>query len=305
MAARMRVLVSAAGSPASISILRHLRALGHFVIGIDAGVEAEPIGRAFCDAFYPAPLADSPAYLDFLCERLATADIFMPFIDEELLAIADGWDRIPPNLAERIALSAPQVIRDCVDKIRFQAACSKAGLPIAPEAQGAPAYFKPRFGRGGKGVVEAADSRSFDALTGRNGVLQRKIVGQEFTVDAMFDRTGRLVATSPRRRLRTAGVSTAGQVGDDRKLHELAEQIGRHWQFRYAINFQVIRDQDDRDWLIELNPRLAGSAIFSAMAGCDPFAATIALWRGEPWQGAPRSLRVWRYWQEWTEADGS
>ena len=219
MPARMRVLVSAAGSPASISILRHLRTLGHFVIGIDAGAEAPPIGRAFCDAFYPAPLADSPVYLDFLCERLAETDVFLPFIDEELIAIADGWSRLPPELAERIALSAPNVVRDCVDKVRFQDACGVAGLPIAPEASAAPAYFKPRFGRGGKGVVEATDNRSFDALQGRDGVLQRKISGQEFTVDAIFDRDGKLVATSPRQRLRAAGVSTAGQVGQDAKLH--------------------------------------------------------------------------------------
>ncbi len=305
MAVAMRVLVSAAGSPASISILRHLRALGHYVIGIDAGAEAEPLGRAFCDAFYPAPRADSPAYLDFLCERLAAADVFLPFIDEELMAIADGWSRLPPELAQRIALSAPQVVRGCVDKIRFQAECVKAGLPIAPEALDAPAYFKPRFGRGGKGVIEVTDSATFDALRSRDGVLQRRIIGQEFTVDAMFDRAGALVATSPRRRLRVAGVSTAGLVGQDEKLHELARRIGEHWQFRYAINFQVIRDVDERDWLIELNPRLAGSAIFSAMAGCDPFAATLALWRGEAWQGAPRNLRVWRYWQEWTENDRS
>jgi hypothetical protein len=83
----------------------------------------------------------------------------------------------------------------------------------------------------------------------------------------------------------------------------LAASLGQRWTFRYAINFQVIRDATQRDWLIELNPRLAGSAIFSALAGCDPFAATLALWQGKSWQGQARRLRVWRYWQEFVESE--
>jgi hypothetical protein len=134
--------------------------------------------------------------------------------------------------------------------------------------------------------------------------LQRAIAGEEYTVDAIYNRDGRLVATSPRRRVRAAGVSTIGEVVPDEQLHRLAAALGNRWRFRYAINFQVIRDGEKRDWLIEVNPRLAGSGIFSAFAGCDPFAATIALWSGLPWQATPRPLRVWRYWQEHT-VDGA
>jgi carbamoyl-phosphate synthase large subunit len=301
----MRVMISAAGSPAAVSILRHLRSLGHCVIGLDAAAETEPLGRAFCDEFHVAPLADSPAYLSFLRERLAVVDVFLPFIDEELLAIAEGWERLPPEFAAKIAVSEPAVLLECIDKCRFQRACLDAALPIVPEASRPPAFFKPRCGRGGKGVIEARDELMFQALQARDGVLQEALSGQEFTVDAVFSSEGRLVATSARRRLRAAGVSTVGVVGPDEKLHRLAEKLGQRWHFRYAINFQVIRSADGRDWIIELNPRLAGSAIFSALAGCDPIAATLALWKGESWQGRPRELRVWRYWQEHTQADST
>lgn len=290
--------MSAAGSPAAISIIRHLRSLGHSVIGVDAGEEAEPLGRAFCDVFHLSPLGNSPHFLDFLIERLAEVDIFLPFVDEELVAIAEGWHRLPSHLAEKIAVSDPQVLRDCVDKCRFQIACRDRRLPIAPEASGVPAFFKPRYGRGGRGVMEIRDSRLFEAMQGRDGVFQEAIAGEEYTVDAIYDREGHLVACSPRRRLRAAGVSTVGEVMPDEKLQALAEQVGQGWHFRYAINFQVIRDADGHDWIIELNPRLAGSAIFSTLAGCDPFAATIALWKGENWSGVPKRLRIWRYWQE-------
>lgn len=293
--------MSAAGSPASVSILRHLRTLGHVVVGINASTDAEPLARAFCNRFHLSPRADAPGYLEFLCERLAEIDLFLPFIDEELIVIAESWEEIPEELRRRIAVSEPAVLLDCVDKCRFQSACEMAGLPIAPRADAAPAFFKPRHGRGGKGVVAARDSRMFDALTSRDGVLQAAIEGQEFTVDAIFDRQGSLLATSPRRRIAAAGVSTVGEVVPDARLHALAVSLGQRWNFRYAINFQVIRDAAGHDWIIELNPRLAGSAIFSALAGCDPFAATIAVWKGDAWHGQARSFRVSRYWQEFVD----
>jgi carbamoyl-phosphate synthase large subunit len=297
----MRILISAAGSPASVSILRHLRALGHEVVGLNASDDAAALGRAFCDTFHLSPRADDPAYIGFLSSRLAEVELFLPFIDEELVTIARGWHSLDPALRARIAVSAPEVLLDCVDKVRFQEACVRFGLPIAPIATGAPAFYKPRYGRGGRGVIAANDERLFSALLGRDGVLQKTITGEEFTVDAVFALDGRLLATSPRRRITAAGVSTVGEVVPDARLHALALELGTRWSFRYAINFQVIRDAHGHDWLIELNPRLAGSAIFSALAGCDPFAATIAVHRGAPWSGSARSLRVSRFWQEHVE----
>ena len=297
----MRVMMSAAGSPASVSILKHLRALGHHCIGLNAASDAAPLARRFCDEFHLAPLAGDPGYLPFLAARLAHADVFLPFIDEELMAIANGWHSLAPELRARIALSDPQVLLDCVDKLRFQTICETAGLPIAPRAECAPAFYKPRIGRGGNGVVACSDERIFAAFTGRDGVMQRAIEGEEFTVDAVYSLEGQLIATSPRRRLAAAGVSTLGEVVPDAKLHALALELGKQWSFRYAINFQVIRDRQGQDFLIELNPRLAGSGIFSALAGCDPFAATLAIHAGQPWQGSARPLRIARYWEESVE----
>jgi carbamoyl-phosphate synthase large subunit len=169
---------------------------------------------------------------------------------------------------------------------------------VAPEAVASPAVFKPRTGRGGKGVVFAGDDRMFGALHGRDGVLQRWIRGEEFTVDAMFDGAGALLATSARRRLSSAGVSTIGKTVADEQLNLLTRRLAERWRFRYAINFQVIRDPAGQDWIIEVNPRMAGSAIFSALAGCDLFAATLAVSEGRHWSGFASPLSVLRYWQE-------
>lgn len=295
----MHILMSAAASPAAVSIVRHLKSLGHTVTGIDASAAAAPMGRAFCDHFHLSPMAGDPDFLPFICRQLAEVDIFLPFLDEELWALAEHWDELPAALRSRIAVSPPDTLRGCVDKQRFQETCEASGLPVAPRASTPPGVYKPRFGRGSKGVLMLDDAALFAAVQGRDGVIQRQIKGEEFTVDAIFDTRGTLLATSPRKRVLAAGVSTIGRVTPDASLHGLAERLGRVWAFRYAINFQVMRDEAGNDWLIELNPRLAGSALFSALAGCDPFAATLALARGESWFGQARPLEVWRYWQEW------
>jgi hypothetical protein len=143
-----------------------------------------------------------------------------------------------------------------------------------------------------------------DAIDGRTDDTTAPLLAPVDASDALFDGDGRLLATSSRKRLRAAGVSTVGDVEFDPALHALADRLGRVWSFRYAINFQVIRDDDGNDWLIELNPRLAGSALFSAFAGCDPIAATIALATGARWEPTrPRALRVWRHWSEWTQPE--
>ena len=206
----MRVMMSAAGSPAAVSILRHLRSLGHVVSRPRRQRGYAAARRAFLRRLSScAPPAVAPGYLDFLCDGSREVDIFLPFIDEELLAIAAAGTGCRYRFATRIAVSDPEIVQDCVDKCRFQRACVEAGLPIAPETNVAPAFFKPRYGRGGKGVIEARDERMFEALRGRDGVLQRAISGQEFTVDAVFDRE-----RTPRRYLRTATHSRRRRVDD-------------------------------------------------------------------------------------------
>src|SRR5690554_5403022 len=84
---KAKVLISAAASPAAVSLITHLRKLGYMVIGLDANRDAAPLGQKYCDQFYFSPLATHRDYLPFLRERLSECDIFFPFIDEELEAL--------------------------------------------------------------------------------------------------------------------------------------------------------------------------------------------------------------------------
>ena len=73
--------MSAAGSAAATGIIRHLRQMGHQVIGMDADALSAPLAQEECDEFVLAPLALHPDYPTFLTKLLPRFDIFIPFID--------------------------------------------------------------------------------------------------------------------------------------------------------------------------------------------------------------------------------
>ncbi|MCR6653749.1 MAG: ATP-grasp domain-containing protein [Cellvibrionaceae bacterium] len=296
----MRILMSAATSPAGASIVRHLQALGHFVIGMDANPHTVEYGRELCDEFAPAPLVSNPEFISFLHSLAPTFDIFIPFLDEELRLFAAG--KISREVVQKTLLCNPDVLDFCLDKTRFQEFCLARGLPVAKTASGPPAVYKPSFGRGGKGVVTIEDAELFAYYSRKDGILQERIKGTEYTVDVLFDQNGNLIFAVPRKRLEAAGVSRIGEIDFNAQVLQAVEQCAQHFRFSYAINVQLMLDAEGRVHLLEINPRLAGSAIFSVMAGFDIFDLALRLFAGAsiepPRRESVRPLRIVRHWTE-------
>jgi len=51
---KTKVLISAAGTLASVSYINHLKSKGYYIIGINS--EYETIGKFLCDEYYESPL---------------------------------------------------------------------------------------------------------------------------------------------------------------------------------------------------------------------------------------------------------
>lgn len=293
-----RILVSAAASPAAVSLLRHLQGLGYVVRGMDSNAQAAPLADLCCDEFVVAPLAKTPEYLPFLRRQLNQVALFLPFVDEEIQAILDAPD--VTELTQKIMLSAPDTLRTCLDKARFQAFCQDKHLAIAPLADSVPAIYKPLSGRGGKGVMRVDDPALFELLQQRTeGLLQRYLDGIEYTVDCLFDRAGQRVFAVARQRLLAAGVSTIGQIDQQPAVLALVDQLAEQCEFRGLVNIQIML-VGDQPYLIEVNPRLSGSLIFTILAGADLLKAALPLWL---WNHYPEPMsvqegRILRYWSE-------
>ena len=299
--ADLHVLISAGASPAAHNIIQHLKNLGCRVCAIDANEKALPLAAAVADQAVLSPLAGDPAYIPFIRKKIEESDLFIPFIDEEIDRLLCHGD---PVLWDKCLLPPMETTRECLYKTRFQSFCKAHGLPVARETQQPPAVFKPDLGRGGKGVVFVDNTEDFECLSRSNGVVQEWIAGEEFTVDALFSKQGDLIRMSARQRDAAAGVSTIGTIADPEPFEPLVQEIARALKFSYLINLQVIRDSTGRLHIIEINPRIAGSIMFTVLSGLDFLKGAIDIYQGRPpeLRDQQQRIRVIRYWSEHVEA---
>lgn len=298
------VLMSAGASPAAVSIIRHLKSLGYKVRAMDANEKALPLAAGEADEAVLAPMAIDSDYIPFIREQMGLVDLFIPFIDEEIHQLLRHYDEAVWN---KCLLPGLDTTRTCLYKDEFQRFCIEKGLPAAPavtaDGTGLPAVFKPRMGRGGRGVEVIRTVAGLKEKMPVPGVMQRFIKGDETTIDALFSKNHELVRISARRRDAASGVSTIGTIADPAPFLPVVQALGRALKFRYLVNIQVIRDHEGGSHLIEINPRVAGSVIFTVLSGLDFLQAAVDIFRDRPVDlpADQKKIRVIRYWSEHVE----
>lgn len=271
------VLVTGAGGPAGVAVVTALGRLGRPVVAVDADRDA--VGLRLAPTSATVPRADEPGFVDALVAvaRASGAVALVPTVAEELLALAAGADRLA---AAGVAswLPEPDAVLDCTDKWRFAKvaeACAIAtpttGLGSA-EAVPGPWVVKPRHGRGSRDVYYADDEDGLAYAMGRvdEPVVQTRLVGREFTVDALVARNGVLAGAVPRWRLETrGGISTRGETFFDPGLlvdvAALLDAVG----LTGPANVQGFVADDGSVSFTEVNPRFSGGLPLSLAAGAD------------------------------------
>jgi len=293
--------MSAAGSAAAASIIKHIQGLGHSVIGIDANKNSESLAQLICDEFYLSPLCHSGEFIPFINSLSDKFDLYIPFIDEELRCLANSKLLLPEVIA-KIILNSKEAIDDCTSKIKFQAFCQQHDLPVAEQTSSVPAIFKPEFGRGSKGVFIIEDEELIPYFQKKIGVIQQLIIGMEYTVDVLTNQQGEWLFAVARKRIETAGVSRIGEIDQQENVLKLAKQCTEKFQFKGPVNIQIMLDDNNNAHLIEINPRLSGSLIFSTLAGFDIIDLAIKDKLKQSYQLPLEeniiNKRFVRYWQE-------
>jgi carbamoylphosphate synthase large subunit len=314
------VIVTGAGGPAGIAVVRRLVALGHWVVAVDADPTAT--GAVLAGVGVTVPRADHPHFVDALI-AVATAhgaDALVPTVAEELPALTAGADRLA---AAGVAtwLSDPSGVAICCDKAAFARAMRAAGVPHPPttdttaglvEVPG-PWVVKPRAGRGSRGL-QLLDRRSavVEALrTDGSLIAQTQLGGREFTADALVARTGELLTVVPRWREETkAGISVKGTTFDSIAVTDVVVGALEAVGLTGPANVQGFVGADGTATVVEINPRFSGGLPLTLAAGADVVGAYLTGIR-EPerrleqlWFTPGVSMR--RYFAEvFTAADGS
>jgi carbamoyl-phosphate synthase large subunit len=270
------VIVTGAGGAAGVAVVRAL-AGRRAVVAADCDPDA--VGLRLTAEHAVLPRADDPdfgAHVVKLAARTgATAVICtvaeeMPALDEAAGLLAEAGVRtwLPPTAT----------VRTCTDKWLFAHAARAAGAPVPATRLGTvdrvpgPWIVKPRFGRGSRDVhaVDSLAEARWAIARVPDPLVQTRLTGHEFTVDALMDRDLRLAGAVPRWRLATkGGISTAGRTFRHTALVEAVERLLAALRLTGAANVQGFVAEAGSFTFTEVNPRFSGGLPLSLAAGAD------------------------------------
>jgi carbamoyl-phosphate synthase large subunit len=277
----IRVLVTGAGGPAAVSVLKSLRADPSVtLIAADmdpwaAGLYLVPAAER---ALIPAGLA--PGFAAALLERCVAmrVDIVIPTVDTELRPLAAARARyaeagaellLAPDRALELTLDKLALARCCADVVRVPRTETLAAADSASWQY--PVIVKPRTGSGSRDISLVESAAELDAMGKSEDLLvQEYLPGQEYSIDVIADSSGHVIAAVPRVREKVdSGVSVAGRTIRDHELEQFGTAVVRRTGLTYIANVQCRRDREDRPALLEVNPRAPGALPLTVASGVD------------------------------------
>jgi carbamoyl-phosphate synthase large subunit len=292
--APVRILVTGAGGPAAIAVLRALEPDPSVTL---VAADMDP----WAAGLYLVPESDrvvvpagaAPHFVDAvvdLCRR-HRIDILVPTVDCELEPIALAAGRFAEVGVRLLAPPAP-VLAVTLDKLALATACAdvvrvprtESASTTDPGTWSYPVIVKPRRGSGSRGVglVASAEDLAGRGL-GEDMLVQELLPGEEYSVDVLADPSGRVCAAVPRVRQRVdSGVSVAGYTVVDPELQAFAVRAVQALGLPFVSNVQIRRDRFGRPALLEINPRVPGSLALTVAAGVDMARLAVDVLRGRP-----------------------
>ena len=235
------------------------------------------------------PRADAPEYIPFLRELVDAHGVraVIPLTDLDLEVLARS--ELPAFVPEA------EVCRATFDKYLAHQLLESHGLPSPPTwlpgepAQGYPAVVKPRQGSGSRSIHPCADEREaefFATYVKEPVMVQRRMDGPEFSVDALCDRDGRCLNAIPRTMLESrGGESIKGAAIADPELIELGRAVAEALPLRGPATVQMFRDRELGLRVTDINARFGGAfacPMYAAHEGRTYPELIVKLATGEP-----------------------
>ncbi len=219
----MRILLTGAGGPSSISVWKCL-GTEHEVLMADMDPCAAGLYLVSPDQRLLLPRGDDPRLADAVLAacRERSIDLLIPTVDAELIPLAHARERLV-NAGVTLALSPLDSLGLCRDKhallTKLAATVSvPASELLTPEVASAtrafPKFAKPRTGAGSRDAAPVRNRSELNALPHDGSyLLQELLPGEEYSVDVYVSRAGRAIAAVPRERMKTdSGIAVTART---------------------------------------------------------------------------------------------
>ena len=213
-------------------------------------------------------------------------DLVIPTIDTDLLVLSENKERFEA-IGTKVLISAPDKIRICRDKnltSQFFIDCGlHAPLPVNDWKKynsGYPAFIKPKDGSSSINAFKVENEEELKLYSSQIGdyIIQPFVTGREYTIDIFCDWNGKPVYIVPRERLQVrAGEVLKTKIQLDNIFINEAKRLCKYFLPCGPLTVQAIRDRDNIDWFIEINPRFGGGSPLSMKAGARSAEAILQL----------------------------
>jgi carbamoyl-phosphate synthase large subunit len=294
-AAPIRVLVTGAGGPAAVSVIKSLRAdptVQLLAADMDpwaAGLYLLPPGAR---TLIPPGL--EPGFATTVLARCAAlgVDVLIPTVDAEMRPL----NRIRGDFEQagiELMLAPGPALDRTLDKLAL-ARCCTGRVPVPrtecldaaldPGSWDYPVVVKPRSGSGSRDISVVASGAELASMEPSDEfIVQEYLPGEEYSIDVLAGADGRVIASVPRVRTRVdSGVSVAGRTLHDPELEHLGASVATATGLTYIANVQARRDTAGRPALLEVNPRAPGALPLTMASGVDMPRLALDSLRGRP-----------------------
>jgi len=266
----MNLLITSIGANTALTAIKLFDRKKIRIIGTDNLSAYQLAGSSFCDSFYQVPRAEDPEYIGKINEICVKEkiDAIIPIYDTEVEILAKFRNELETKL-----ISSPyETIRTCNDKWETFQYFSSKNIPtpktyldkVSPNIK-SDVIYKPRRGIGSKGIID--DGKKYESVP-PDYIAQEKIFGQEYTIDCFCGEKGDLIYAVPRKRLEVrSGICYKGETIENNIFIENINKIVNSLKFYGPINIQVFLTDDNKQFFIEINPRLGASSIITKATG--------------------------------------
>lgn len=308
---------------------------------ITCDMRPDVVGKYLADAFYIVPSAESPEFEKALLKISTDehVDVILPQVTRELLPLAENTSLFEKH-GIKIAIASKDSIERANDKWIILGAAKQCGVPHpksvltkteeeflrAVKELGYPqrkVVVKPRLSNGLRGLRILSDKPwdvarfltqkpdpleiSLDGLLAilQNGewpelIVQEFLPGPEYTIDVFKGQHGTIAIPRLREEIRS-GITFKAKVELRSDLQLYAYKLAEELDLKYAFGFQFKVSSDGTPKVLECNPRIQGTMVTTAFAGCNVIWWAVKEALGEKVQPVEPQLHVngmrfIRYW---------
>lgn len=331
------ILIEGAGTATAISVLKGLnkqKEYNYKTILLD--VDDFTSGHYFADKFYKSIQSNNEQYIDYvidICKKEAV-DIYIPIIDYGFEKLSKNRKRFEDNNIY-LMIADHDSIEICDDKYKTYNFFKKINI-LTPKtwldfndkiftSARFPLLLKPRIGgRASLNIYKINNPKELKFYTADrdNYIIQEFIDGVEFTADCLSNLDGtEFIDAVVRERLETKdGVSVKTQMIKKEiaeKIKLSIKKIATTLKLPGAYNIQGFITENGDIFFIEINPRFAGTHVYTIEAGLNSIKNIIDMINDKPLEEVKSSininynLKMVRYWNEifiddnkiWTEGN--